>query len=173
MARLEVYPETISGRVTETGANTFTQVQVILPSSLFRGIGSRTVTTIELISFTYTTGAQAVIIAAIDAFQVQLTTNSRAAMGGLNENSTLYHQTYSQLPLGTVASYSFFDHLKEFHFGGQGGRGILIASPNIFVAINGSSLSAAQTVDFKLNFRLVTIDAVRFSRLLTNQVAAT
>lgn len=172
MARLEVYPETISGQITESAPNTFTQIQIVLPSSLFRGIGSRTVTTIELVSLVFTSDAQSEIIVAVDAFQVALTTNSRTAVGRLREPGTLYHNTYQHVVVGTAGNFVFFDTLKEFHFGGQGGRGKLIASPNLFLAIQGSSLAAAQVVDFKIDFRLVTIDAIRFSRLLTNQVTA-
>lgn len=173
MSRLEVFPEYISGRIVQSGADTFTEQEIAIPSSLFTGgKGSRSVVTIELISFEWGSAAGGQLADSSDSFSIQLTTNSRSALGNLNQGGTLYRNTLYMHDVGTVGNFQFYEHLHQYHFGGQGGRGRLIGVPKLHVAVDSSGTLAVQTANWRIGFRLVTIDAIRFSRLLTTQASS-
>ena len=167
-SRLEQFPEYISGRIVDT-ADTFTQQQINIPSSLFgRNTGGSKVTVIELIEFWYSNTIFDILNAEAESYQINLTTNSRTVIGNTGESQTLFH-TREFITINTAVGFNVGTTLRQITFGGQGGRGVLIASQNLFVGVLGQATGTAITTDWKIWYRLVEIDALRFSRLLVQQ----
>lgn len=169
--RLEDFPEYISGRITESGANTFTQQEIALPTQLTVIGKGGTVIGIELVSFEYASKAEEQLLLSADTWSISLTTTSRTALGTFNQAGTMYNEVYHIHDIGTVASFAFFQTLKVYRFGGDGGLGRLVVSPSMFIQVQGSSVAAATTTDWKIGYRLIKIDTLRFARLLAAQTS--
>lgn len=169
--RVSPFPKSISFTVIASGANTFTQLSIPVPSTLFTQSGG-SITTIELIALEYNHIGQDQLLADADIFTIQLTTSSRTAIGTLGQTSTLYFNDF-RANEHTLVGIEFYESRKIVEFGGQGGRGLLIASPQLFIGIQGTSLTTPVTVHGKIYYRIVQVDAREFAGLLAVQSAST
>lgn len=155
----DIYANLATIRVTESGANTLTFVELLTGISLGQGIGLL----IDSLEYHLDAGVLADMAAAGDAFTMALCTNQ--TMTSLNpENPGLVHTTRIQMDgvIGTPASSGKFSISPIVY---QFFPSIIIAAPRVYAAAAGISLASAGGFRMRIYFRYITLSSQEYLEL--------
>lgn len=149
----DVNPQYLRYSVTESAANTFTQIEVQIPvlrEMIGRGNMSQV---IEVL------GVEALIIGQ-DGAQAseqhhQCTLTTQAAMLPLSDADSLFRMSTGTF-VSTNGGFSV-DFVQSRNFTDQAGHGLIIATPSLFFSVQGVSETGALTVSGKILYRFKNI----------------
>ncbi len=160
----DINPQMLFAAVTETSANTFTQVEIPVPRFHYGRAGSNTAQILELLKVrffnAFLDGATG------DQFSMQVTKTSQTAMlSPANPNLIArVNMQYVVVTSGSMLQKTFeIDDLTD-----GAGHGLLVGGNSVFVGIEGTSLAAAKTAQFQLQYRMKNINIQEYVGLLTN-----
>lgn len=161
----DVNPQYTSVGVTESAANTFTQVTMPVPVLRGNMGGARRYQVIELLKawFTNSTGAGA----SGDGHVLQLTTTSQTAMITFT-NPDLIMRYEDEIIITTSGLYEN-KNPKEFSFTDDAGHGLIIATENLYFGIQGTSQTGALTGTCRILYRFKNIGVDEFVGLAIQQ----
>ncbi len=165
----DVNPDPISFVLTESAANTFTQLEIPLPT---RGISpvatARQNAIFEMLWVDLQVGVDGLVDA--DELRWQLSSTSQTAEVSMDLPSVYISD---KDVLGVVTSGSFtFHSMRRYQFTSGDGHGVLIATDALFMGIKGVSLAAASTMRGKIYGRIKFVGLQEYLGLTLKQRAS-
>lgn len=149
----DIFPQILRGTVTESSANTFTEVSVRTPVSRFFGAGGKALV-MEILKVVVLFRPDT--LAEDSVLEAQLTAESQTTIVGLQDSSLIarFHQSANLVTSGAVA----WENVK-IHDLQAGGKGLLYGGDEVFFGSRSSNQTAARVYDFQIIYRLVEVDA--------------
>jgi len=161
----DVNPQYLSAQVTESAANTFTEVTIPLPVLRGNFGGQRKYQVLELLKVIWDPsigdGATASLI------RNQLTTSSQTAAIAM-DNPDMVDFWRSDIIITTSGLYTV-DRPIIHDFTDGAGHGIIIATSDLFLGVQGTSQTAALQTNVRLLYRFKNIGVDEFVGLAIQQ----
>ena len=160
----DVNAQYTSIRVTESAANTFTQGTLALP--VLRGnVGRSKYQVIELLKSWMVIGFGDGATASTK--DVQVTTSAQTALLPFNNPDVVDY--YSEDIIITTSGLYYPQNPIIHDFTDGAGHGIIIATNNMYVGVQGGSQTGALTVDYRIMYRFKNIGVDEFVGLSIQQ----
>jgi len=147
----DVNPQTLGGRVTESAANTFTQQQIAVPVNRVTS-SLNTAQVIEALWIEFETRVLGTIQAVADELEVQLTQTSKTTSVNIDDVDMIAKIHLGIVMIATTGGNAM-NQVFHINLTDGAGHGPIIAVPNVFLGIEGTSLSAAQGASFRMGYR--------------------
>ena len=147
------YCNTAFGQVTESAANTLTYSQIQTGIALFQKVAWK----VERIEWYW--GQQHNMIASGDYMQAALVSSNKMTGLSLDDPAVLDLMEWHANLQGAAANLTTYKIPEARDFTELSGGGILIPGNPIFVAAQGTSLAAAQTISCRIRYTLIELKA--------------
>lgn len=160
-------PFFVNGSITESAANAYTQVEISLPLDSLNQEG-------VLVHAVYFESSSPELIAGLSSrVNLQVTATSKTALVGANDANLIAQRTL--VTSGGAAEFSG-PHVIDF-IGEQGpyqesDNLMIVATDNVFFAIQGANQTAAKTGTFRMVCSRVKLDAAAYAALVTNELSS-
>ena len=160
-------PFYVNGNATETAADTFTQIEISLPLDALNREG-------VLVHGCYFSGQEPErVVNNVSQIRTQVTTTSKTAMVGANDANLLARQ--EKYIIGGAAEFSG-PHLVDVLASNDPYQkddvlGI-VATDNVFLAIQGSNQTAAKECQVRLICSRIRLSADAYAALVTNELSS-
>jgi len=161
-------PFFVNGSITESGANTYTQEEISLPLDSLNQEGI-------LVHAVYFESSSPDLVAgpAYSRVNVQVTATSKTALVGANDANLIAQRT-----LVTACGAAEFSgpHVIDF-IGEQGPYAeddnlMIVATDNVFFAIQGANQTAASEGTFRMVCSRVKLESAAYAALVTNELSS-
>lgn len=162
----DVNPQYISVRLTESAANTFTQVEVNLPVGRV-GMPNNRAQVIEILRVYLESFQGGVLVAAGDGYEVAVATQSKAAIPDLDDPDVI--AKFAGRMEGVTSGFSFVQHITAWDPTDGAGHGIIVATQSMFFSVIGSSATAAFDMKLKVLYRFKNVSLQEFVGLAIQQ----
>lgn len=160
----DVNPQTLNGQVTESAANTFTQATFAVPV-MRMGFTANRAQVIEALRLE-------LMISAQDADgtnqQVQLTTATKTALVNLSDNDIVGIYA-TEVRVNGAAGVMQQNKPFCIDLTDGAGHGLIIATQNVFLAVQGANQTGAAVGSFRLFYRIKNIALPEFIGLNLQQ----
>jgi len=160
-------PFYINGSVTETGANTFTQVTISAPLDSLNREGL-------LIHAVYFTSSQPDrVLNSISAINMQVTTTSKTGRADANDANLV--ATRELMVYGGIAEFSG-PHILDF-VGQEGPYQVddslgIVATDDVYLAVFGTNQTAAKGAQVRIVASRIKLSADAYAALVTNELSS-
>ena len=160
-------PFFVNGNVTETGVDTFTQAEISLPLDSLNQEG-------VLVHAVYWTVSDPARVAnTLSDIRCQLTSTSKTAIVGANDANLISRRETAIT--GGAAEFSG-PHIIDF-IGSEtpyqeSDNLMLIATDNVFLAVEGRNQTLARGAQFRMVCSRVKLDAAAYAALVTNELTS-
>lgn len=168
----DVNPQYMNLSVTETGADTYTQVTFPIPIQRLQNAGRAQVMEVLKVLFNVADWATSAAGQTASSALVQLTTKSFAAAVNLAEPTCFALFDKSQSGAFTAAGTYQMSRPYEpavFDMTDGAGHGILIASDNIFMAVSSTSTGGAIAAQVKIIYRWKDVSIQEYVGIVQSQ----
>ena len=160
-------PFYVNGNVTESAGSTYTQTEVSLPLDSLNREG------VIVHAFYFTSSEPESVANLQTAVTCQLTTTSKAALVGANDANLIAKR--ESIITGGAAEFSG-PHIHDF-VGDSAPYQIsdnlgLIATDNVFFAIQGNNNAAAKNAQFRMVASSIKLSADAYAALVTNELSS-
>jgi len=168
----DVNPQYMNLSVTQSGADTYTQVTFPLPIQRLQNQGRAQVMEVLKI-FCESTQLNTVAAGAVaHGISAQLTTKSFAAAVGLAEPTCFWRYQKENINAFTATGTGLLNFEVEPNVQDMtdgAGHGILIASDNIFLALSSVATGAANTAQVKILYRWKDVSVTEYVGIVQSQ----
>jgi len=160
-------PFFVNGSITETGANTFSELEVSLPLDSLNQEG-------VLVHAVYFTMSEPDNVPATQtAVSVQVTATSKTALVNANDANLLAKR--ESITTGGAGEFSG-PHIVDF-IGSQAPYAIsdnlgLIATDNVHFGIRGNNNTVAKSANFRMVCSRIKLEAAAYAALVTNELSS-
>ena len=160
-------PFYVNGNVTETGANTYTQTEISLPLDSLNREGI-------IVHAVYFSGEEPERIAnALSQIRMQVTSTSKTAMVGVNDANLLSRQEkYIAGGAGEFSGPHVIDVVASNEPYQVADNLGLIATDNLFLAIEGTAQTAAKACQLRVVCSRIKLSADAYAALVTNELSS-
>lgn len=160
-------PFFVNGRVTETGANTFTELEISLPLDSLNQEGI-------LVHAVYFSGDEPASVAALQSrISTQVTSTSKSAIVGANDaNLIALQQKYI---VGGAAEFSgphVIDVISSNEPYQESDNLGLVATDNLFFGIQGLNQTGAKAANVRVVCSRIKLTASAYAALVTNELSS-
>ena len=161
----DVNPQFQTMNVVESAANTFTQSTINVPV-LRVGMSSSRAQVIELLGIDvfWPKGD----LGSADQIDIQLSTSSKTALSTLDDPDVVIRDYKENNLVGAAGMYEVTGY-KRYDFTDGAGHGIIIATPQLFWAVQGTSQGSALTLAGRLFYRFKNVSLTEFVGLSLQQ----
>lgn len=162
MVRKDVNPQFLSMIVTESGANTFTQVEYAVP--VIHDLGNGKALVMELLKVYFNMPTADLVDATATKISCQITRQTKTDIGNLSDPDIIAMQSRDTVCIDTAATdgtvvAGFPENVSVQDLTDGAGNGLLFGSSKIYIAAKGSNNSGAKGVSAKLLYRLKEVSA--------------
>jgi len=164
----DVNPQTLGGKVTESAANTFTEVEISVPVLRVTVTPNRAqVIEVLKVEFQYL-GELFNLLA--EQCQMSLTTRSVSSTAQMDNSNLLAMWSQGLAILTTGGGIMPLTHMVDLTDGD--GHGLIVANPSIFFSIKCTGLGAASTGRMRIIYRFKNVGLQEFIGLAIQQATS-
>ena len=169
----DVNPQYLNSLVTQTGADTFTQVTIPVPVPRFSQRGERaTVMEVLQVTWNHSPFTSAAAGFTVEAIRAALTTKSFAAAPVLSEGTCFWMQEDVLYGAFTAAGSAFAvdpDKISTDQLDDGAGHGILVATDNIYLSLASAATAQANTAWIKILYRFKEVSLSEYIGIVQSQ----
>jgi len=160
-------PFFVNGSITESGANTFTQGEISLPLDSLNQEG-------VLVHAVYFESSSPELVPGLSSrVNLQVTATSKTALVGANDANLIAQRTL--VTSGGAAEFSgphIIDFIGQDAPYQESDNLMIVATDNVFFAIQGANQAAAKSGTFRMVCSRVKLDAAAYAALVTNELSS-
>ena len=164
----DVNPQTLGGKVTESGANTFTEAEISVPVLRVTQSENRA-QVIEVLKVEFQFNGELFNLLT-EQFTMSLTTRSVASSALMDNPNLLALWAQGLAILTTGGGVMPLTHMVDLTDGD--GHGLIVANPSIFLSMKGTGLGAAATARFRIIYRFKNVSLQEFIGLAIQQATS-
>lgn len=158
----DAYVNTAFGQVVESAANTLTYSQIQTNISLFDKIAWK----IERIEWYW--GSQHNLVTDADYLQAALTVSNKMTGLSLDDPAVIDLMEWHVDERGTPANVWHYEIPEIRDFVSLSGGGLLMPANPVFLAVQGTDLTGAQTVSARIRYTMVELKDAEYIELVQN-----
>jgi len=163
----DVNPQFISVRLTESSANTFTQLERNLPVGRV-GMPNNRAQVIEVLKVWCESFQGSVMVAAGDGYEVAVATQTKAAIPDLDDPDVICK--FARRIEGVAGGgFPLVNHIEVRDLTDGAGHGIIVATQSMFFTVIGSSAPGAFDIKLKVLYRFKNVSLQEFVGLAIQQ----
>jgi len=161
----DVNPQTLGGKLTESAADTFTELEITVPVMRV-GMPNNRAQVIEVLWVEFDSKA-GLLNAAGETISAQVTTSTKSDVVQLDDADLLANHSW-QLNLLTSGA-SIMQQPFHLDLSDGAGHGLIVATPSLFFGIKGTSTGVATQQSFRIGYRFKNVSLSEFIGLAIQQ----